>query len=78
MVAGNAMWKVVFQCLLQHVMSAQEAGGYILHMHLAPNSVRFTFQGALMWYVCLGLVAQSMVYVNGCHFRWKPSVAGPQ
>ena len=64
MVAANAMWKVVFQCLLQHLMSAQEAGNCTLYVHPATHSFKFAFQGAeietdvVCVYVC---AAQSVV-----------------
>ena len=27
----------------------------------------------VMWFVCVRLVAQSLIYVNGSHLRWKVS-----
>ena len=39
------------------------------------------FQGQkpkVMWFVCAGFVAQSVVYVNGSHLRWKLSTIGLQ
>ena len=30
----------------------------------------------VMWFVCVGVVAQSVAYVNGSHLRWKLSKVG--
>ena len=46
MVAGNVMWQTVFQRLLRHLMTCQEASGCTLYMHPATNSVTCTFLGA--------------------------------
>ena len=46
MVAGNALWQTVFQRLLRHLMTCQEAGGCKSYMHPATNSVKCTFPSA--------------------------------
>ena len=46
MVPANAMWQTVFECLLRHLMTCQEAGGCKLYMHPATNSVKCTFPSA--------------------------------
>ena len=45
MVAANALWQTVFQRLLRHLMTCQEAGGCKLYMHPATNSVKCTLSG---------------------------------
>ena len=46
MVAANALWQTIFQRLLQHLMTCQEAGGCKLYMHPAANSVKCTYPSA--------------------------------
>ena len=46
MVAANAPWQTVFQRLLRHLMTCQEAGGCKLYMHPATNSVKCFFPSA--------------------------------
>ena len=46
MVAANALWQALFQRLLRHLMTCQEAGGCKLYMHPATISVKCTFRSA--------------------------------
>ena len=46
MVAANALWQTVFQRMLRHLMTCQEAGGCKLCMHPATISVKCTFPSA--------------------------------
>ena len=46
MVAAKALWQTVFQRLLRHLMTCQEAGGCKLYMHPATNSVKCTSPSA--------------------------------
>ena len=46
MVAANAMWQTIFQRLLRHLMTCQEAGGRRLYMHPTTSSVKCTFPSA--------------------------------
>ena len=46
MVAANALWPTVFQRLLRHLMTCQEAGGCKLYMHPAIDSVKCKFPSA--------------------------------
>ena len=44
MVVANALWQTIFQRLLRHLMTCQEAGDCKLYMHpVATNSVKCTF-----------------------------------
>ena len=80
MVAANAIGQTVFQHLLRHLMTCQEADGCRFYMHSATNSVNCTFPSAEpesdVVCVCVRLVAQSVAYVNGSHLRWKLSTVG--
>ena len=46
MVAASAMWQTVFERLLRHLMTCQEAGGCMLYLHPATNSVKCRFPSA--------------------------------
>ena len=46
MVVANALWQTVFQRLLRHLMTCQQAGGCKLYMHPATNLVKCTFPRA--------------------------------
>ena len=73
MVAAHAIWHTVFQRLLQRLMTCHEACGRTLYMHPATNLVKCIFlvqEPKPIWFVCVGLVAETVVYVNGTHLRW--------
>ena len=46
MVATNALLQTIFQHMVRHLMTCQEAGSCKSHMHPATNSVKCTFPGA--------------------------------
>ena len=46
MVAANAVWHVVFQRLLEHLLHFQDGGGCSLYMHPDTRSVKCAFPGA--------------------------------
>ena len=46
MVAANAVWHVVFQRLLEHLLHFQDGGGCSLYMHPDTRSVKCAFLGA--------------------------------
>ena len=46
MVAANAVWHVVLQRLLEHLLHFQDGGGCSLYMHPDTRSVKCTFPGA--------------------------------
>ena len=66
-VVAHARWKVVFQRLLRHLMSYEEAGirtSYTqqtipLHSHFKVRGLK------VIWFACVGLMPQSVVYANG-------------
>ena len=78
MVAGNAMWQTIFQRLLRHLTTCQEAGGCTLYMQPIRLNAPFQVQNRkVMWFVCVRPVAESVVYVSGSHLRWKLCTVGP-
>ena len=57
MVAANAMWQTVFQRLLRHLMTCQEAGGCKLYMQPIRLNALFQVENwKVMWFVCLGVL----------------------
>ena len=47
MLAANAVWHVVFQRLLEHLLHFQDGGGCSLYLHQDTCSVKCTFPGAI-------------------------------